>query len=144
MTRYAPVHTRSMNPKFTHLHVHSHYSLLDGLAQIDPLLDKVKALGMDSVAITDHGNMYAAVEFYKKAKIRGIKPIIGCEVYVAQERRDQKRPGIDDVRYHLVLLTKNEQGYKNLVKLVTKAHLEGFYYNPGSTKNCWPATAKGW
>ncbi len=112
------------------MHVHSHYSLLDGLAQIDPLLDKVKALGMDSVAITDHGNMYAAVEFYKKAKIRGIKPIIGCEVYVAQERRDQKRPGIDDVRYHLVLLTKNEQGYKNLVKLVTKAHLEGFYYKP--------------
>jgi len=116
--------------KFTHLHVHSHYSLLDGLAQIDPLLDKVKALGMDSIAITDHGNMYAAVEFYKKAKARGIKPIIGCEVYVASEGRTQKRAGIDDVRYHLVLLAKNELGYKNLVKLVTKANLEGFYYKP--------------
>ncbi|MCU0653682.1 MAG: DNA polymerase III subunit alpha, partial [Candidatus Pacebacteria bacterium] len=116
--------------KFTHLHVHSHYSLLDGLAQIDPLLDKVKSLGMDACAITDHGNMYAAVEFYKKAKARNIKPIIGCEVYVAHESRLQKRPGIDDARYHLVLLVKNEEGYKNLVKLVTKAHLEGFYYKP--------------
>lgn len=116
--------------KFTHLHVHSHYSLLDGLAQIDPLLDKVKTLGMDSVAITDHGNMYGAVEFYKKAKARGIKPIIGCEVYVAYEGRGQKRPGIDDTRYHLVLLAKNAEGYKNLVKLVSKAHLEGFYYKP--------------
>ena len=115
---------------FTHLHVHTHYSLLDGLAQIDPLLDKVKSLGMKACAITDHGNMYGAVEFYKKAKARGIKPLIGCEVYVAQDRRDQKRPGIDDVRYHLVLLAKNEEGYKNLVKLVTKAHLEGFYYKP--------------
>ena len=116
--------------KFTHLHVHSHYSLLDGLAQIDPLLDKVKALGMDSVAITDHGNMYGAVEFYKKAKARGIKPIIGCEVYVATESRLLKRPQIDDTRYHLVLLVRNELGYRNLVKLVTKANLEGFYYKP--------------
>jgi DNA polymerase-3 subunit alpha len=116
--------------KFTHLHVHSHYSLLDGLAQIDPLLDKVKALGMDSVAITDHGNMYGAVEFFKKAKARGIKPIIGCEVYVATESRLQKRPQIDDVRYHLILLVRNELGYRNLVKLVTKANLEGFYYKP--------------
>jgi DNA polymerase-3 subunit alpha len=116
--------------KFSHLHVHSHYSLLDGLVQIDPLLDKVKALGMDSVAITDHGNMYGAVEFYKKAKARAIKPIIGCEVYVALESRFLKRPQIDDRRYHLVLLARNELGYKNLVKLVTKAHLEGFYYKP--------------
>jgi DNA polymerase-3 subunit alpha len=116
--------------EFTHLHVHSHYSLLDGLAQIDPLLDKVKALGMKSVALTDHGSMYGAVEFFNKAKKRGLKPIIGCEVYVAAERRDQKRPGIDDTRYHLVLLAKNNLGYRNLVKLVTKAHLEGFYYKP--------------
>lgn len=122
--------TRAMTPKFTHLHVHSHYSLLDGLAQIDPLLDKVKSMGMDACAITDHGNMYGAVEFYKKAKARGIKPLIGCEVYVAYENREQKRPGIDDVRYHLVLLAKDAQGYQNLVKLVSKAHLEGFYYKP--------------
>ncbi len=116
--------------KFTHLHVHSHYSLLDGLPKIDQLLDYVKELGMDSVALTDHGVLYGAVEFYKKAKGKGIKPIIGCEVYVAYERMQQKRPNIDDKRYHLVLLAKNEQGYKNLVKLVTKAHLEGFYYKP--------------
>ncbi|MBZ9577814.1 DNA polymerase III subunit alpha [Patescibacteria group bacterium] len=116
--------------KFAHLHVHSHYSLLDGLPKIDELLDYVKELGMNSVALTDHGVLYGAVEFYKKAKERGIKPIIGCEVYVAQEGMDQKRPNIDDKRYHLVLLAKNEEGYKNLVKLITKAHLEGFYYKP--------------
>ena len=116
--------------KFTHLHVHSHYSLLDGLPKIDQLLDYVKKLGMDSVALTDHGVMYGAVEFYKKAKERGIKPIIGCEMYQAIGKMSEKRPGIDDKRYHLVLLVKNEIGYKNLVKLVTKAHLEGFYYKP--------------
>jgi len=116
--------------KFTHLHVHSHYSLLDGLPKIDELLDYVKTLGMDSVALTDHGNIYGAVEFYKKAVERGIKPIIGCELYVAFEGMRQERPGIDDARYHLIVLVKNEQGYKNLVKLITKAHLEGFYYRP--------------
>jgi len=116
--------------KFTHLHVHSHYSLLDGLPKIDNLLDYIKKLGMDSVALTDHGNIYGAVEFYKKARERGIKPIIGSEVYLAFERMSQKRPGIDGKRYHLVLLVKNEEGYKNLVKILTKAHLEGFYYKP--------------
>jgi len=116
--------------KFTHLHVHSHYSLLDGLPKIDELLDYVQKLGMDSVALTDHGVLYGAVEFYQKAKEKGIKPIIGCEVYMAFERMNQRRPNIDDKRYHLVLLAKNEKGYKNLVKLVTKAHLEGFYYKP--------------
>jgi DNA polymerase-3 subunit alpha len=116
--------------KFTHLHVHSHYSLLDGLPKIDDLLDYVKKLGMDAVALTDHGALYGAVEFYKKAKERGIKPIIGAELYLAFESRFQKRIGIDDKRYHIVLLVKNEQGYKNLVKLITKSHLEGFYYKP--------------
>jgi len=116
--------------KFTHLHVHSHYSLLDGLPKIDLLLDYAKELGMDSIALTDHGVLYGAIEFYKKAKERGIKPIIGCEVYTAYERLDQKRPNIDDKRYHLILLAKNEIGYKNLVKIVTKAHLDGFYYKP--------------
>jgi len=116
--------------KFTHLHVHSHYSLLDGLSKIDELLDYVKELGMDSVALTDHGVLYGAVEFYKKAKARGIKPIIGCEVYLAYEKMNQRRPNIDDKKYHLVLLVKDEQGYKNLVQLVTKSHLEGFYYKP--------------
>ncbi|OGZ27364.1 MAG: DNA polymerase III subunit alpha [Candidatus Nealsonbacteria bacterium RIFCSPLOWO2_12_FULL_39_31] len=116
--------------KFTHLHVHSQYSLLDGLPKIDELLDYVKELGMDSVAITDHGVMYGAVEFYKKAKAKGVKPIIGCEIYVAWEKLEQKRPNIDDKKYHLVLLAKNQQGYKNLAQIVTKAHLEGFYYKP--------------
>jgi len=116
--------------KFTHLHVHSHYSLLDGLPKIDEILDYVKKLGMNSVALTDHGVLYGAVEFYKKATERGIKPIIGSELYVALEKLSQKRPNIDNKRYHLVVLAKNEEGYKNLVKLVTKAHLEGFYYKP--------------
>lgn len=116
--------------KFTHLHVHTHYSLLDGLPTIDKLLDYTKELGMDSVAITDHGVLYGAVEFFKAAKKRGIKPIIGCEVYVALEDMRQMRPNVDNVRYHLILLAKNEIGYKNLVKLVSKAHLEGFYYKP--------------
>ena len=116
--------------KFTHLHCHSHYSLLDGLPKIDDFLDYVKELGMDSVALTDHGNLYGAVEFYEKAKKREIKPIIGIELYMALEKMSQKRPNIDNKNYHLLLLVKNEAGYKNLVKLVTKAHLEGFYYKP--------------
>jgi len=116
--------------KFTHLHVHSHYSLLDGLPKIDELLDCAKELGMDSVALTDHGVMYGAIEFYKKAKAKGIKPIIGCEVYTAFEKLTDKRPNVDTKRNHLILLAKNEQGYKNLIKLVTTAHLEGFYYKP--------------
>jgi len=116
--------------KFTHLHLHSHYSLLDGLPKIDEILDYAKELKMDSVAITDHGNLYGAIEFYKKAKAKGIKPIIGCELYQALNRMDQQRPNIDNKRYHLVLLVKNKEGYKNLVGLLTKAHLEGFYYKP--------------
>ena len=116
--------------KFVHLHTHSHYSLLDGLSKIDPLLDRVKELGMDSIAITDHGNLYGAVELYKKAKAKGIKPIIGAEIYIAFEGMRQERPGIDDTRYHLVLLVKNQEGYENLVKILTAAHLEGYYYKP--------------
>ena len=121
--------------KFTHLHVHSQYSLLDGLPKIDELLDYVKSLGMDSVALTDHGVIYGAVEFSKKARERGIKPIIGCEMYIAFEEMHQERPNIDDKRYHLILLVKNNEGYKNLVKLITKAHLEGFYYKPRVDEN---------
>ena len=119
-----------MSQPFTHLHVHTHYSLLDGLPKIDELIAYVQKLGMNSVAITDHGALYGAVEFYKKAKKAGVKPIIGCEVYTAFEQMSQKRPNIDDKRYHLILLAKNEIGYHNLVKLVTKSHLEGFYYKP--------------
>ncbi len=119
-----------MAKKFTHLHVHSHYSLLDGLSKIPDLVDYVKKLGMDSTALTDHGVLYGAVEFFKEAKNKGIKPIIGCEMYIACDGMHNKRANIDDKRYHLVLLVKNKKGYENLVKLVTKAHLEGFYYKP--------------
>lgn len=116
--------------KFTHLHLHSHYSLLDGLAKIDDIIDKVKELNMDSVAITDHGVMYGAIEMYEKAKAAGIKPIIGCEVYEASVSMDDKTPNSGQRRHHLILLCKNEKGYENLVKMVTEAHLRGFYYKP--------------
>lgn len=117
--------------KFTHLHVHSHYSLLDGLAKIDDLLDRAKELGMDSLALTDHGVMYGTVEFFIKAKERGIKPIIGCEMYLAPGgRKNKNNTDLDKTRYHLTLLVKNDIGYKNLMKLVSISHLEGFYYKP--------------
>lgn len=117
--------------KFTHLHVHSHYSLLDGLAKIDELLDRAKELGMDSLAITDHGVLYGAIEFFIKAKERGIKPIIGCEMYLtAGDHKSKNNTAEDRARYHLILLAKNEKGYKNLMKLISIAHLEGFYYKP--------------
>jgi DNA polymerase-3 subunit alpha len=116
--------------KFVHLHVHTHYSLLDGLPKIDLLVDYAKKQGMNSVAITDHGTMYGAVEFYQKAKNAGINPIIGEEFYMAYEKMDQKRPNIDDKRYHLILLAKNFKGYQNLVKLTTEAWVNGFYYKP--------------
>jgi len=116
--------------KFTHLHVHSHYSLLDGLAKIDELVLYAKELGYEALALTDHGAMYGIPEFYKTATANGIKPILGVEVYVALENRFQKRPKIDSKSYHLTLLAKNLEGYKNLMKLITRAHLEGFYYKP--------------
>ena len=120
---------------FVHLHVHSHYSLLDGLAKIDELLDRAKELGMDALALTDHGVLYGAIEFYEKARRAGVKPIIGCEMYVAPNGRHLKRAKVDDIRHHLILLAKNETGYKNLIKLVTIAHLEGFYYKPRIDKD---------
>ena len=115
--------------KFTHLHLHTHYSLLDGLTRPSALVKRVKELGMDSVAVTDHGNMYGAIEFYKAAKKEGIKPIIGCEVYVA-ERSMHEKTLVDNKIFHLTLLAQNETGYKNLCRLVTEAHLNGFYYKP--------------
>lgn len=129
--------------KFTHLHVHSHYSLLDGLAKIDELVARAAELGMNSLALTDHGNLYGAVEFYQKAKKAGVKPIIGVEAYVAYERMQDRRPGIDDKRYHLTLLAQNPEGYQNLIRLVTKSHLEGFYYKPRMDKDALRQHSRG-
>ena len=125
--------------KFTHLHTHTHYSLLDGLTRIDELVARVKELGMDSVAITDHGVMYGVIEFYQKAKKAGIKPIIGCEMYVTENMHDKRPSGgsgkSNGNYFHLILLAENNAGYKNLIKLVTASHLEGFYYKPRVDKN---------
>ncbi len=115
---------------FVHLHVHTEYSLLDGANRISDLIQRVKELGMDSVAITDHGVMYGVVEFYKEAKKNGIKPILGCEVYTAKRSMLDKQPGLDSDYGHLVLLAKNQTGYKNLMKLVSLGFTEGFYYKP--------------
>ena len=115
---------------FTHLHLHTEYSLLDGACRLDDLLDRAVELGMDSIAITDHGVMYGAVDFYKKAKARGIKPIIGCECYLASRGRKDKVHALDNERYHLVLLCENATGYQNLISMVSKAWTEGFYTKP--------------
>lgn len=117
-------------PKFVHLHLHTEYSLLDGFTRIDRLFERVKAMGMDSVAITDHGVMFGVVDFYKAAKKHGVKPIIGCEVYTAARSRFDKDPTLDKNAGHLILLVKNEVGYKNLIKLVSAGFTEGFYYKP--------------
>ncbi len=114
---------------FTHLHVHTEYSLLDGMCRIPQLISRAKELGMDSLAITDHGAMYGVIEFYRTAREAGIKPVIGCEIYLAPGSRFG-REASDRNHYHLVLLAKNHTGYQNLIQLVTKAHLEGFYYRP--------------
>ena len=116
---------------FTHLHVHTEYSLLDGSSKIKELLPRAKELGMDSLAITDHGVMYGVIDFYKKAKEVGIKPILGCEIYVAPGSRFDREQGRGEDRYyHLVLLAENNQGYKNLMKIVTRGFTEGYYYKP--------------
>ena len=115
---------------FVHLHVHSEYSLLDGACRIDGMMDRVKELGQSAIAITDHGAMYGCIDFYKAAKAAGIKPIIGCEVYVARRNMSDRVHGIDNDPYHLVLLCKNRQGYENLCRMVSEAFVEGFYGKP--------------
>ncbi len=115
---------------FTHLHCHTHYSLLDGLSKIEPLVQRVKELGMDSLAITDHGVMYGVIEFYNACKDAGIKPIIGLEAYIAPRGMAEKEGKVDADYFHLILLAQNHEGYKNLIKITTAAHLEGFYYKP--------------
>jgi DNA polymerase-3 subunit alpha len=120
---------------FVHLHLHSQYSLLDGAIKIDPLFERARALGMPAAALTDHGNLFGAVEFYEAAHRQGVKPILGCEVYLAsnsrfdKEKRERDESGFDAIN-HLLLLAMNETGYRNLIHLVSKAYLEGFYYKP--------------
>ena len=115
---------------FVHLHVHTEYSLLDGACRIDRMMDRVKELGQNAIAITDHGVMYGCIDFYKAAKAAGIKPIIGCEVYVTRRRMEDRVHGIDNDPYHLVLLCENRKGYENLCKLVSEAFTHGFYGKP--------------
>ncbi len=115
---------------FVHLHIHSEFSLLDGANRIKDLPKRAKELGMDSIAITDHGVMYGAIDFYKACKAEGVKPIIGCEVYVAPRSRFDKEPNIDNKYNHLILLAKNNEGYKNLSKLVSIGFVDGYYYKP--------------
>jgi len=128
---------------FAHLHVHSHYSLLDGMSKIDELLDLTKKMGLEALALTDHGVLYGAIEFYTKAKEKGIKPIIGCEVYLAPRTRHDKVAKVDTKFYHLTLLVKNQIGYHNLIKLVTIGELEGFYYKPRVDKEALKNHAEG-
>ena len=131
---------RSDKP-FVHLHCHTDYSLLDGACEIDQLMDVVAEQKMPAVAMTDHGNLFGAVQFYNAAKAKGIHPVIGCEVYVSQQGHKTRS---DTDRYnHLVLLCENQEGYRNLIKLVSTGFLEGFYYKPRIDKDLLAAHSKG-
>lgn len=120
----------NINMAFTHLHLHTEYSLLDGAARINGVVKRAKELGMNSLAITDHGNMFGAIDFYKECLKEGIKPIIGCEVYMAARTRHDKEPDLDRYQSHLILLAENNEGYKNLIKIVSAGYIEGMYYKP--------------
>lgn len=128
---------------FTHLHVHTEYSLLDGAARIKDLVSHAKELGMESLAITDHGAMFGVIDFYKECKKQGIKPIIGCEVYTAARKLTDKEADKDKYQGHLVLLAKNEEGYKNLIKLVSIGYIKGYYYKPRIDKDVLRQHSKG-
>jgi DNA polymerase-3 subunit alpha len=119
-----------MKNGFVHLHVHSEYSLLDGACRIKDLVPACKELGMDAIALTDHGVMYGTIDFYEECKKHGVKPIIGCEVYTARRSRFDKEGKNDSDYGHLVLLAENNEGYKNLIKLISVAFTEGYYYKP--------------
>ncbi len=120
---------------FTHLHVHTEYSLLDGFARIKGVVARAKELGMDSLAITDHGAMFGVIDFYKECKKQGIKPLIGCEVYIAPRSMDDKDPDIDRYQNHLILIAENNEGYRNLIKIVSEGYIRGYYYKPRVDKS---------
>lgn len=132
-----------MAKQFVHLHTHSHYSLLDGLSKIPELVKTAKKMGMSALALTDHGSMYAAIEFFKECKKAEIKPIVGVEAYVAIRTRFDKDPGMDTKRFHLTLLAADNDGYKNLMTMVTKANIEGYYYKPRMDKDLFREYGKG-
>ena len=122
-----------MSDQFVHLHLHSQYSLLDGAIKFDELFDEVKKQGMSSVALTDHGNLFGAYDFYKKAKDKGVKPIVGCELYIAKDHLNKSSE--NNKTHHLTVLAKNLQGYENLCSLVSIGHLKGFYRKPRIDRN---------
>ncbi|TSC72943.1 MAG: DNA polymerase III subunit alpha [Parcubacteria group bacterium Gr01-1014_70] len=128
---------------FVHLHTHSHYSLLDGLSKIDDMVRLAKSYDMPAIGLTDHGAMYGVIDFYSTCLKNGIKPIIGVEMYIANRTRFDKEPNVDNKRYHLTVLAKNNTGYQNLIKLTTAAHLEGYYYKPRVDKELLRAHADG-
>ncbi len=128
---------------FTHLHVHSEFSLLDGLGRIDDLVSQASAQGFDSLAITDHGALYGAVAFYQACEKREIKPIIGVETYVARRSMSDREGKADAQPYHLVLLAKDWTGYRNLCRIVTDAHLDGYYYKPRIDRDYLAQHARG-
>ncbi|HSA95580.1 MAG TPA: DNA polymerase III subunit alpha, partial [Acidobacteriota bacterium] len=134
-----------MEPTFVHLHNHSEYSILDGCLKLPDLVEAAVQNNMAAVAVTDHGNIFGAVQFFKAAKARGVKPILGCEVYVAPQSRFEKKaiPGEESHHFHLVLLVKNDKGYRNLCQLLTQSYLEGFYYRPRIDKELLAAHAEG-
>ena len=134
-----------MSRSFVHLHCHSHYSLLDGASPIPKLVKRAKEHGMNALALTDHGNLHGALEFYKKAKDKGINPILGYEAYIAPGSRFEKKDAANskEASYHLTLLAQNRTGFKNLIKLASAAMLEGFYYKPRIDKEILAAHSEG-
>ena len=133
-----------MSTDFVHLHVHSDFSLLDGAASVDKIVNVASSLGQKAIALTDHGNMFGAITFYKACKAKGIKAIIGCEVYVAPFSRLEKKQYQNERQYyHLILLAKNWQGYKNLMLLTSKAYIEGLYYKPRIDEELLKAHSEG-
>ena len=128
--------------EFTHLHLHTEYSLLDGACDLTKLVDRVAALGQKSVAMTDHGNIYGAVHFFEAAKAKGVKPILGCELYISQNE-DHRAPGEGDDNNHLLVLAENEEGYRNLIRITSEASLHGFYRKPRVSKKYLAEHASG-